>query len=209
MLNQFGVSEIRGAQMSGFRLPSDEETEAGIAALEGVVGPAESARMSWRRRLCILPSGEWGLLLDECGFLSAGALIQFTPGSVTATPVALPIADAVALLRSPANPEIELQRRRTFLADLNARHAKQAEDERDRQLASSARQQDAEARAKTYRWDQWAQLTDWQRLAYSLALALDEGEDPALALRRIAGSVTSFHGARATPLPPPNAQWWL
>jgi hypothetical protein len=54
MLRQDGTSSIAGGVRLGWRLPSDEEAEAGIAALEGVVGAADAARMSWRRRICIL-----------------------------------------------------------------------------------------------------------------------------------------------------------
>jgi hypothetical protein len=208
MLNMQGLTDLPNALMTGFREPSDDEWDAGITALEAVLGPIESARQSWRRRLVIMASGEWRLTVNECGFLSAGALIQFTPGSVDAFPVALPIADAVLLLRSKDNPELELQRRRTWLAELNARHQKQAADEMNRQREAVKQQQDAAERAKTYRWDQWAQLVPWQQFAYSLALAVDGGEDLASALRRIAGSVRSFHGERAEVLPPPSRQWW-
>jgi hypothetical protein len=197
--------------MGGFREPTDDEWDAGITALEAVLGPAESARQSWRRRLVITASGEWRLIVSEPGFLSAGSdgLIPFTPGSVTATPVALPIGQAVELLRSPEkNPELELARRRQFLAELNARHARQAEDEHNQQLAAAKRKLNAEEAAKAFRWDDWAKLVDFQRAFYALGLAVDDGEELASALRRIAGSVQSFFGERATPLPPPSKKWW-
>ena len=211
MLNMQGLTELPKALMTGFREPTDEEWPEGVAALTAVIGEAESARQSWRRRLVIMASGELRLTVSEPGFLSAGSdgLIPFTLGSVTATPVALPIADAVALLRSPANPEIELQRRRTFLADLNRRHAQQELDSRAQQLAASARQQDAEARAKNFKWDQWAVMEPWQQALYTLALKV-RPRDSQLAddLKTVASSSTGIHGERSTPIPAPSAVWW-
>ena len=57
MLGMDGSCSIPGALMGGFREPTDDEWDAGITALEAVLGPAESARQSWRRRLVITASG--------------------------------------------------------------------------------------------------------------------------------------------------------
>jgi hypothetical protein len=210
MLAANGLCTIPNAMMVGFREPTDEEWNAGISELEAVLGPVESARQSWRRRLVIMASGEWRLLISECGFLSGGdyGLLPFTKGAADAIPVALDIAAGVALLKSKDNPELEGQRRRQFIDDLNRRHAQQAEDERNRSIEAGRRQQDAQARGKTYRWAEWQCLVDWQRLAYSVALAIDGGEDLASALRRIAGSSQSFNGERSTPIAAPSAKWW-
>jgi hypothetical protein len=208
MLNQFGVSEIPGALMGGWATPTDDQMPEGVGELAKVIGDPLAARASWQRRLVVMGDGTWRLLISECGFMSSGSLVQFCPGSVTPVPVAVPIDVAVPLLRLPENCETELARRQRFLADLNERHALQELAERNAREARAKQSQDAVEAAKVFRWDDWRALTDWQRLAYSIALSVDNGEDLAPALRRIAGSVQSFHGERAVPLAPPRAQWW-
>jgi len=83
--------------------------------------------------------GRWELAVAHFGvrFLSGNdyGLLGFTPGAADAFPIAMPIAAAVALLKSKDSPEIELQRRRNRLAELAERHRKQEEDERNQQLA--------------------------------------------------------------------------
>ena len=211
MLRQDETSSIAGGVRLGWRLPSDEEAEAGIAALEGVVGAADAARMSWRRRICILPSAQFGLLVDEPGFLSGNdyGLLQFTAGAADAFPVALPIADAVALLKSEDSPELELQRRRTRLGELAERHRKQELDEHTARIEAAKRQTDAAESAAKYRWNQWAVMEPWAQALFALALRVKE-RDPELAddLRKVASSSTGIHGERSTPLPPPSAVWW-
>jgi hypothetical protein len=197
--------------MVGFREPSDAEWDAGIVELEKVIGAPEAARQSWRRRLVIMGDGSWRLLISECGFLSGNdyGLLGFTPGAADAFPIAMPIAAAVALLKSKDSPEIELQRRRNRLAELAERHRKQEEDERNQQLAASKRQLDAQERAAAFRHNEWMVLQPWQQALFALALRVKE-RDPELAddLRKVASSSTGIHGERSTPLPAPSAQWW-
>jgi len=77
-------------------------------SFEKVIGAPEAARQSWRRRLVIMGDGSWRLLISECGFLSGNdyGLLGFTPGAADAFPIAMPIAAAVALLKSKDSPEI-------------------------------------------------------------------------------------------------------
>jgi hypothetical protein len=155
--------------------------------------------------------GSWRLLISECGFLSGNdyGLLQFTRGAADAFPIAMPLADAVALLKSKDNPELELARRRQFLADLAERHRKQEEDERNQQLAASKRQLDAQERAAAFKHHEWMVLQPWAQALFALGLRVKE-RDPELAddLRKVASSSTGIHGERSTPLPPPAKQWW-
>jgi hypothetical protein len=209
-LRQDGTCTIPGALMGGWATPTDDQMPAGVAALAVVVGEAEAARASWQRRLVIMGDNKtFRMTVNECGFLSNGDLPQFAPGSVTATPVALPIAEAVALLKSKDNPELELARRRQFLAELNERHRKQQEDELNRQLAASKRQLDAQERAAAFRHSDWAALDVWQQAFYSLAIRVQE-RDPTLAadLKSVAGASRGVFGERSTPIAAPSSVWW-
>ncbi|MGB8294248.1 MAG: hypothetical protein WCG85_02350 [Polyangia bacterium] len=209
-LNQFGQSEIPNALMSGWAVPDDSQMEAGVAALAAVVGEPESARASLQRRLVLAPDG-WRLLVSEPGFLSNNdyGLLQFTKGASDGYQVALPIGQAIELLRSKDNPELELQRRKNRLAELAERHRLQAEAEHNARLAAAKRQTDAAENAKTYRHSDFAALDVWQQAFYSLALRVQD-RDPQLAadLKSVAGASRGVFGERSTPIAAPNARWW-
>jgi hypothetical protein len=198
--------------MFGWRTPTDDEMAAGVAELAKIVGEPESARASWQRRLVIMGDNKtFRMTVNECGFLSGNdfGLLQFTRGAADAFPIGLPLAEGVALVKSKDNPELELARRRQFLADLNARHARQAENELNQQLAASKRQLDAQERAAAFRHNEWMVLQPWAQALFALALRVKE-RDPELAddLRKVASSSTGIHGERSTPLPAPSAVWW-
>jgi hypothetical protein len=209
MLGFDGSCSLPNAITFGWATPNDDQMAEGVEALAKVIGEPLAARASWQRRLVIMPDGTWRLLVNECAFLSNGDLPQFSPNSITPVPVALLIPDAFALLRSPGNCETVLAQRQQFISELNARHRKQEEDERNRSIEAAKQQQDAQERAAAFKHSAWAALDVWQQGFYGLALRV-QARDPELAadLKAVASASRGVYGERSTPQPAPSQVWW-
>jgi len=201
----FEGKPAEGGRLSGFRVPMDNEVDAGIAALAEVIGPDEAKKPSWQRRLAIAKeSGEWLLIVSECAFISRGAAEWASPfhvpGALTPIPCAYPIAVGVELLASDASPEKELARRQAIV-DLHAKMIKEREEAHLAKIDAEAAAAAAWARDRVeFRERSWLELQPWQRGFYSLAVALTEHHpDIAYHLRRVASCENPGL---------PRTKWW-
>jgi hypothetical protein len=181
-----------GGRLAGWRVPMDNEVEAGIAALAEAIGPDEAKKPSWQRRLVVAKeNGEWLLIVNEALFISRGDALWTTPfhvpGALTSIPCAFSISMGVELLASDASPERELARRQV-LVDQHAKMVKEREEVALRKIEAEAAAATAWARDRiAFRESIWLQLAPWQRGFFALAVALTEHHpDIAYHLRRVA-----------------------
>jgi len=157
-----------------WREPTNDEAAAGLQVLGKLVGKAEAASPTWVRRLAVTADGKAWLLMVN------GSMVNQWPLPPFGWPAALPMGEAVELLQSDRNPELELERQL-------AQARKQQDEAAERTRRTRARQQaEAEARARLeqerrdFRAAEWTLLVGWQRFACRLALAV-EGAIPELA----------------------------
>jgi hypothetical protein len=192
---------------------ADADLGPALAELGKVLGPEEASKPAWQRRLVRLGDGQLALTYRECAYLSTTAGFYncpwHVPGSLAATEVAAPVAEVVALLRSDANPERELQRRRKLADEHEAKEASEREGKARRDAEEAARARQAQENEVRYRERDWRELMDWQRALYAVAVRV-EARDPELAadLRAVAGASTATSGEFCTPLPRPDCKWW-
>ena len=168
--------------IKAWRPPTSDDIGIGMAALAEIIGDAESVRPIWTRRLVRAePGGEWCLTIDQGGkptFEKAAPWAD--PIQVQGFPTAYPLPEAVAILRSPGNPEAVLVQRREACRvheaeELAAKAKKQAEEK--------ARQTDAERLAddeRKFNAAGWHKLDPWQQAFFAVAVRV-ERRDPDLA----------------------------
>ena len=185
-----------------YRAPTREEFAVGIAELGKLIGAAEATAPDWTRRLALSEDGAtWLLMIEEAAAPTAPHLVPWAdPIQLRAFPTAYPLAEAVAILQGPHNPEAILadRRARTKAHEAEVEAARVAEVEAKK--AEQAAKEQLAKEHKAFNGAAWDRLTDSQKICYSLALKV-ETRDPALAadIREIgAHRVLDF----------PRAKWW-
>jgi hypothetical protein len=213
-----------------FSFITDEESPAAVAALAAIVGEVEAAKPSWLRRLVrLLDTNEFGLAVRECASLSKGDaawnLPWTAPNALLPVEVGYSLAEGIALLQGPDNPEAELERRRRLVEEHAAAvKAREDEDRRRTDQAAAALVRVREDGEKYHARDWQVGWTEIGRTLLAVAL-LCEARDPVLAndLRIVAEGQRSSNGSTPTrPLPFPRTvawfggptsspgwQWWL
>jgi len=117
------------------------------------------------------------------------------------------ITEAAIVHNDPAGPEAEMRRRDRlhdqFQRDVHDRNVQwEAQHRAEGRAADEERQRQERAKAE-FRWQDWGPLPPEAKLAYSLALAIDDGKDLAIELRRLGGEL-----ARTKTLSFPARRWW-
>jgi hypothetical protein len=190
----------------------EDELDAAAAALSAVVGEAEAAKPTLSRRLCRFPDGAFGLVVNGC-FPISHALDREHPwvvqNGMAVLEIGYPIAEAVSLLASPDNPELEVARRRR----LNEEHE---QEKREREEGAKRAAAEAEANrvrdiADAEKYHQRSFEGDFSELGRNLwALALlVEGRDRELAddLRVLAEHQRVALGNLTNRLDFPRVEW--
>jgi hypothetical protein len=201
------------AVKNGFwRYPLDHELPALVDALAKLVG-REAKIVSWQRRLACTSDGTSPLII-----VNAPARVTSPncddhiqpwrdPQNLAVTQLVLPISDAVELLASPHNPELEIERR----AKLCQAHAEDEQRKAKTRAEANAAREKAEAAAAKerldYKADLWERMDPLQQCFLRLAVAV-EGKDKALAASIRSVVNTSIQEAVAgTPPDFPRATW--
>jgi hypothetical protein len=182
-----------------WRAPTREEFPLGMAEIAKVIGEAEAGHPSWTRRLAISePDGQWCVVVDDCAD-DKGYAPWTDETLIEAFPLAYPLAEGVAILQSPDNPETELERRRQAVKEHNEEQARASAERAE--AAKRQREEDAqlEQDRNQFRARDWERLSDAQKLSYALALKV-QARDPDLAadLREVAAKGMIF----------PRVRWW-
>jgi hypothetical protein len=185
-----------------YRPPTREEFAVGIAELGKLIGAVEATAPDWTRRLALSEDGStWLLMIEEAAAPTTPHLVPWAdPIQLRAFPVAYLLAEAVAILQGPHNPEAILADRRARTKAHEAEVAAQKTAEESARLAKREEAEQLAADKVRFNADAWDKLTDAQRLALALALRV-EARDPALAtdLREIGSHrILDF----------PRAKWW-
>ena len=165
-----------------YRTPTDEELKAGLVELEKLIGPKLSKAPGWLRRLCIIKStGNIGCVVTHCRQAMHPEAPWRDSDDLHPVPLALPLAQAVALLASEKNPEIELARRQRLVDEFDAGQEAKQKANMERQAAEAAANAAALKERRDYKADDWEKkLSDPIRFVLKLAV-LVEKRDPALA----------------------------
>jgi hypothetical protein len=220
-MRQDGKPTIAGGLAeSEFRIPRDIEVEHhGIPALAEVLGDeTEAARLSWVKRLVRRKADDtWLLTIADPPFLSYGDPLRtqpwLVPHATTGTQFAYELDEAVRILASPDNPELEIERRHKLIEQHTAREEAHNIEARNAEQARQAAVAKAQSDAKTYRQSDWDALTTLERMFYTLATKL-KTSNPALAAAIRATAEDSkrtgptTNGKRNYPLPLPHCEWW-
>ncbi len=199
---------------SMWRLPTDEETKAGLAELEKLIGPKLAKAPGWLRRICILKdSGSVGAIVNHVRAAMNPAAPWRDLDDVVPIPIALPLAQAVSLLANASNPEIELARRVRLCDEQEARTKAKQEENRARQAAEAAENRRAAKERSDFKADTWEKtLTDPIRFALKLAVLVEKRDPPLAADVRSLVAEMDAHAkaiARGQPgLDFPRAKWW-
>jgi hypothetical protein len=197
------VAEIARSQ---WRLPTDEETKTGLAELEKLIGPKLAKAPGWLRRLCIIKaSGAVGCVVTHVRQAMHPEAPWRDSDDVHPVPIALPLASAVALLASAANPETELARRQRLVDEFYAAQEAKQKENRARQEAEAAAVRRTNKERLDFKATEWAALNPLQRFGARLALTV-QGRDPALAADIRA--VMSIEAADPKGVLFPRGQWW-
>lgn len=200
---QLSLSDALAIAAGEHRAPDPVELAACIAELARLIGKKEASSPEWTRRLCVLrDSGTAALLVNHAILCADLGMAVNDPHVLVGVPVALPLAEAVALLQSPENPELELVRRQRFVDETRAKARQRAEtaDAEGRAKAQAAAK--AKVERAEFRADAWEGLTEVQRFVARLALAVASA-DPSLAAT-IRGVVRESLAGDDFP----RAQWW-
>jgi hypothetical protein len=191
---------------TAWRAPADSEIADGVAALAAIVGPMETAKLSWQRRLALSDAGEWLLVVTSGGQPTIPTFAPWAdPIQLQVFQTAYPLAEAVEILQGPNNPEAILAERRRRVAEHEAEETK---------AKALAKAQQAEREADAAQWERdktkfnhaaWVRLAEWQQAFYALACRVKD-RDPSLAkdLR-----VVAAEGRGSSPARPsfPRAEW--
>lgn len=189
-----------------YRTPTDEELKAGLVELEKLIGPKLSKAPGWLRRLVFVKStGNIGCVVTHCRQAMHPDAPWRDSDDLHPIPLALPLAQAVALLASAANPETELARRQRLVDEFDAGQEAKQKANMERQAAEAAENRRALKERGDFRATEWAALSPLQRLILRFALAVAD-RDPKLAadLRGALNAETAdTKGANF-----PRGQWW-
>jgi len=186
---------------TAWRAPADSEIADGVAALAAIIGPVETAKLSWQRRLVASePGGQWGLVIQCCARPSLPNLVPWVDEiQLREWPEAFPLAEGVAILLGPAaqNPEEVMRERR---ARVKAHEEEEAAAKRKKQDVERAAKADAEQREadeRRFNAAGWHRLDEWQQAFFGLAVRV-QSRDPSLAadLRTIANEGRGSKPAR-------------
>jgi hypothetical protein len=184
------------------------------AALAKVIGEAEASKPLWLRRMALSAKGSTPLILvTHCPWVSKmdpASTCPWLTSDQGHNPLATeqrahPIAEGVALLQSPENPELEIARRRELMQvkrdrDRAAVDALAATTERERKRESEL----SDLRSH-YGLDAWKKADPATRaLAYLGHLVRDKYPDLGAAIRE-AVHFTDRESAQATL---PRSNWW-
>lgn len=198
-----------------YRTPTDEELKAGLVELEKLIGPKLSKAPGWLRRLVFVKaSGNIGCVVTHVRQAMHPDQPWRDSDDTHPVPLALPLAQAVALLASALNPEIELQRRQRLCDEFDAGQEAKQKANMERQAAEAAENRRANKERADFKADDWEKkLTDPIRFALKLAV-LVEKRDPALAadVRSLIAEMDAHAKAIAkgqAGLDFPRAKWWL
>jgi hypothetical protein len=204
---QKGTTEFRPCE-------SDGAWNLCTAALAKVIGEQEAAKPQWLRRMALSAKGSTPLLLiTHCPWVSPfdpASTIVWERSDQGLDPLATeqrahPIAEGVALLQSPENPELEIARRRGLMAekrdrDQAARDAIALPAERERKRESEL--SDLRNRYGLAVWEKLDPAT--RALAYLGHLVRDKYPDLGAAVRE-AVHFTDREDAQTTL---PRSEWW-
>jgi hypothetical protein len=164
-----------------WRAPSREEFAAGICELGRIIDAEEACRPDWTRRLALSEDGSAWLLTLEDAAAATGQLAPWAePRQLQGFPVARPMAEAVAILRGPNNPEKVLEERRARMKEHEAEVEAARVAEEDARKAEQAGKEQLAAERSRFDGNRWDALTDSQKVCYALALKVAD-RDPALA----------------------------
>ena len=215
-LSVYGNVELSAVLARGqYRECTDAELKAGLVELEKLIGPKLSKAPGWLRRLVFVKSTKnIGCIVTHVRVAMNPDAPWRDPDDLHPIPIGLPLAQAVALLASEKNPEVELQRRQRLVDEFDAGQEAKQKANMERQAAEAEATRRAAKERSDFKADDWEKkLTDPIRFVLKLAV-LVEKRDPALAadVRSLIAEMDAHVKAIARGKPGldfPRGKWWL
>ncbi|MGB8298315.1 MAG: hypothetical protein WCG85_23070 [Polyangia bacterium] len=190
-----------------WREPTDEEMKGALEKLTELIGKKLAAAPGWLRRLVIIKnSGSVGVVVNH-----VKQPLQFPnapwgdPDDTFPVPIAMPLAEGVALLASASNPEIELARRVRLVDEWKAGQEVKRKANAERQAAEAAENRRIAKERADFRATEWPALNPLQRFGARLALMV-QGRDKDLAadIRAVLAIETADPKGASFP----HGPWW-
>jgi hypothetical protein len=206
------VALLPGEALAPATVLPDAVSSAAVAELTAALGrpptPSEISRLHRRSDLTFVMSycmptvdrRELGDFIDRPWAHPIGVGMR----SITAWGT---IPYVVALMLDPTSGDSEMRRREKLFEEMQralaARQERETAQRRDQDAADAQERQRRERAKQEFRFTDWGPLSAPAKLAYALALAVDDGKDLAVVLRRLGSEL-----GRTGTIEFPGKKWW-